>query len=357
VRQLQEAHAKEDGIRALFGVSGSGTRLDANPTESGENIGKLSIVMAGGGSPELEAQLTEKLRGTMAKHPSAQVDFSRPELFSFSTPLEIELRGADLEAIQRAGQKMAALLRANPHYADVKSTVEQGFPEIQIRFDQERAASLGLTTRQIADAVVKKVRGEVATRYSFRDRKIDVLVRAQEDDRATVESIRRLIVNPGSGNPVTLESVADVVATTGPSEIHRSDQVRVAIVSANLRDIDLGTAVQEVQEMVARKPARRGRLDAHRRSGRGAGRIDRFAAVRVRAGGVPRLPGDGVAVRVAAAPVRDPVHHPAGAGRRRARAAADQLAGVGGGVHRPDPAGRPGDQERDHPDRQITDCP
>jgi HAE1 family hydrophobic/amphiphilic exporter-1 len=43
--------------------------------------------------------------------------------------------------------------------------------------------------------VVKKVRGDVATRYSFRDRKIDVLVRAQEGDRASVESIRRLIVN------------------------------------------------------------------------------------------------------------------------------------------------------------------
>src|SRR5690606_20954244 len=122
-----------------------------------------------------------------------------------------------------------------------------GFPEIQIRFDQERAGALGLTTRQIADVVVKKVRGEVATRYSFRDRKIDVLVRAQENDRASVESIRRLIVNPGSARPVTLSAVADVVATTGPSEIHRADQVRVAIVSANLRDIDLGSAVQEVQ--------------------------------------------------------------------------------------------------------------
>src|SRR5690606_36648357 len=100
----------------------------------------------------------------------------------------------------------------NPHYADVKSTVEQGFPEIQIRFDQERAGALGLTTRQIADVVVKKVRGEVATRYSFRDRKIDVLVRAQEGDRASVESIRQLIVNPGSARPVTLSAVADVVA-------------------------------------------------------------------------------------------------------------------------------------------------
>ncbi len=251
VRDIQQAHAKDEGIKALYGVSGTGTRLDASPTESGENIGKITVVMADGGSKQLEADETEKLRSSMKDHPGAQVDFRRPELFSFSTPLEIELRGQDLDTIQRAGQKMAAMLRANPHYADVKSTVEEGFPEIQIRFDQDRAGALGLTTRQIADIVVKKVRGDVATRYSFRDRKIDVLVRAQQSDRASVESIRKLIVNPGSSRPVTLESVADVVSTTGPSEIHRADQVRVAIVSANLRDIDLGGAVDEVQEMVA----------------------------------------------------------------------------------------------------------
>ncbi|QGW66882.1 AcrB/AcrD/AcrF family protein [Lysobacter soli] len=254
VRELQLKHAKDDGIRALYGVSGSGTRLDANPTESGENIGKLTVVMENGGSKDVEARETEALRETMTAHPGAQVDFARPELFSFSTPLEIELRGQDLESIQQAGQRMAKLLRANPHYADVKSTVEEGFPEIQIRFDQDRAGALGLTTRQIADVVVKKVRGDVATRYSFRDRKIDVLVRARETDRASVDSIRRLIVNPGSNRPVTLDSVADVVATTGPSEIHRADQVRVAIVSANLRDIDLGTAVREVQDMVSKEP-------------------------------------------------------------------------------------------------------
>jgi HAE1 family hydrophobic/amphiphilic exporter-1 len=168
--------------------------------------------------------------------------------------LEIEVEGQDLDGIREAGGKLAAMLRANPHYADVKSTVEQGFPEIQIRFDQERAAALGLTTRQIADLVVRKVRGEVATRYSFRDRKIDVLVRAQESDRASVDDIRRLIVNPESERPVPLEAVADVVATTGPSEIHRVDQVRVAIVSANLRYGDLGTAVDEVRTMVEENP-------------------------------------------------------------------------------------------------------
>lgn len=252
VRDLQQAHAKDEGIRTLYGVSGTGTRLDASPTESGENIGKITVVMADGGSKELEASETEKLRASIKDHPGAQADFRRPELFSFSTPLEIELRGQDLETIQKAGQKMAAMLRANPHYADVKSTVEEGFPEIQIRFDQERAGALGLTTRQIADVVVKKVRGDVATRYSFRDRKIDVLVRARESDRASLESIRKLIVNPGSARPVTLESVADVVSTVGPSEIHRADQVRVAIVSSNLRGIDLGGAVEEVRDMVAK---------------------------------------------------------------------------------------------------------
>jgi HAE1 family hydrophobic/amphiphilic exporter-1 len=254
VRDLQVAHGKDEGIRALYGVSGSGTRLDASPTESGENIGKISIVMEDGGSSELEAAETEKLRASMRNHPGAQVDFARPELFSFSPPLEIELQGQDLETIERAGQQLAAMLRKSPHYADVSSTVEEGFPEIQIRFDQDRAGALGLTTRQIADAVVKKVRGDVATRYSFRDRKIDVLVRAQEQDRASIEDIRRLIVNPGTARPVTLESVADVVSTTGPSEIHRADQVRVAIVSANLRDIDLGAAVAEVQQMIEERP-------------------------------------------------------------------------------------------------------
>ena len=251
VRDMQRLHADEDGVRLLYGVSGTGTRLDASPTESGENIGKLSVVMD---DASREAALVEKLRASMQQHPSAQVDFARPDLFALSPPLEVEIEGNDLEAIRVAGNRLAGMLRDNPHYADVKSTVEQGFPEIQILFDQDRAAALGLTTRQIADAVVNQVRGNVATRYSFRDRKIDVLVRLRESERSSVEDIRRLIVNPTGGKPVELGSVAQVVAATGPSESHRTDQRRVAIVSANLRDIDLGAAITEVEQMVADNP-------------------------------------------------------------------------------------------------------
>ena len=254
VRAIQRQHGEDEGVQALYGVSGSGTRLDANPTESGENIAKLTVVMGQGFGRDSEARQTERMRETMAQYPDVQVKFGRPQLFSFSTPLEIELRGQDIAAVERAGRKLAGLLQGSDSFADVKSSVEQGFPEIQIRFDQQRAAALGLTSRQIADQVVRKVRGEVATRYSFRDRKIDVLVRAQEADRASIDDIRKIIVNPASDRPVTLDAVADVVATLGPSEINRVDQVRVAIVSANLRDIDLGSAVQEVRDLVAADP-------------------------------------------------------------------------------------------------------
>ncbi len=254
VRAIQLRHADDADIDVLYGVSGSGTRLDANPTESGENIAKLSVVLGRGYSRSTEAVITERLRETMSGFPAVDVKFGRPELLSFSTPLEIELRGQDLAAIEAAGRKLTALMQEKPFFADVKSTVQAGFPEIQIIFDQERAAALGLTNRQIADQVVRKVRGEVATRYSFRDRKIDVLVRAREDDRASVADIGKLIINPQSERPVTLSAVADIVETLGSSEVHRSDQVRVAIVSASLRGIDLGSAVKEVEALVAANP-------------------------------------------------------------------------------------------------------
>ena len=122
IRSVQQDHAKDDGVRVLYGVSGTGTRLDASPSESGENIGKLSVVME---TNDAEQTLTEALRKTMRAFPAAQVDFRRPELFALSPPLEIEVEGQDLEGIRAAGNKLAGMLRGNPHYADVKSTVER----------------------------------------------------------------------------------------------------------------------------------------------------------------------------------------------------------------------------------------
>jgi HAE1 family hydrophobic/amphiphilic exporter-1 len=307
VAEIAARHAKDPGVESIYGVAGAGTRLDANPTESGENIARLSIALKDGGSKAIEAAEIERLRAGMTRA-DASVKFARPALFSFSAPLEVEIRGYDLDALAKGGQRLTELMKASPRFADVKSTVEGGYPEIQIRFDQDRAAALGLTTRDIADRVVRKVKGEVATRYDFRDRKIDVLVRARASDRGSVDDIRNLVVgyvaasgssqsgksgtaassssasstgssgsnsnsNASSSNgstsgtttlsdsaqsssdtPIRLSAVADVVAGEGPSEIHRVTQERVAIVSSNLHYGDLASAVAEVKEIVATHP-------------------------------------------------------------------------------------------------------
>lgn len=250
-RAFQEQHRSDPGVQSIFGVSGSGTRLDANPTESGENVARLLVTLKPGSRSADEARVMAEMRETANGLGIQDATFSRPALLNYTTPLEIEIASFDLDRLQQAGQVIAAALRSDDRYADVKSTVEGGQPEIQIRFDQERAAALGLSTRQISDQVVRKVRGEVATRYNFQDRKIDVLVRAQEADRASVEDIRNLIVNPESDKPVTLAAVASVDATEGPGEIRRSNQERVALISANLHYGDLGTAADEARRLIA----------------------------------------------------------------------------------------------------------
>jgi len=128
--------------------------------------------------------------------------------------------------------------------------MEIGHPEIQIRFDRERTAALGLNVYQIADRVVNKVRGKVATTYSFHDRKIDILVRSSEQDRASIEDIRQLIVNPESDHHITLQAIADIKVDIGPGEIRRINQERVALVSANLNYGDLGSAVNEIRKII-----------------------------------------------------------------------------------------------------------
>jgi len=301
VGEVSSRHAKDPGVESIYGVAGAGTRLDANPTESGENIARLSIALKDGGSKKIEAEEVDRLRAGMANHADTEVKFARPQLFSFSAPLEVEIRGYDLDALAKAGHRLGELMKSSERFADIKSTVEGGYPEIDIRFDQDRAAALGLTTRDIADRVVRKVKGEVATRYDFRDRKIDVLVRSRLADRGSVEDIRSLVVGyiaadaastgntnataasstatnsavngasttPPAANksgttsetsrsandtPIRLSAVADVLATEGPSEIHRISQERVAIVSANLRYGDLGSAVAEVNDIVSKNP-------------------------------------------------------------------------------------------------------
>jgi HAE1 family hydrophobic/amphiphilic exporter-1 len=249
MRQIQQQAATSPGVDFSFGVAGSGNRIDASPTESGENISRI-LISLDDADEATEAQAMADLRASAARIPGAAVRLARPELLSFDRPLEIELSGFDLAALKNSAELLSDRLRTSDRFVDIESSLDQGHPEIQIRFDQERLAALGMTVRQASDQLVNTVRGTVATRYSWRDRKIDVLVRSSEQNRASIDDIRNLLINPASARPVTLDAVAEVVVTEGPAEIRRSNQERVAVISANLAYGSLSAAVEEAQGLI-----------------------------------------------------------------------------------------------------------
>jgi len=240
-----------DAIALSYAVTGTGNRLDASPTDAGENTGRLSVTLKPGTDPAEEQAAIDALRAKFDELAGVQYQFSRPALFTFASPLEVTITGYDLDRLREVAEQIRLGMEASPTFSDIKSTVESGNPEIQIVFDQERAAQLGITVREFADRVVSSVRGNVATRYKLREKKIDVLVRSVDTRASSVEEIRSLIVNPGSDRPLPLSAVADVTVATGPAEIRRTRQQRVAIVTANLSGSDLGSAVSELEDIVA----------------------------------------------------------------------------------------------------------
>lgn len=194
------------------------------------------------------------MRAELATLAGVQYEFTRPSLMSFASPLQIEISGYDLAGLARVSESVVQAMSASDRYTDIKTTVENGNPEIQIVFDQERAAKLGLAVRDIANLVVANVRGELATRYTWRDKKIDVLVRSVDTRQSSIEEVRKLIVNPSSSRPVTLDAVADITVAQGPAEIRRVAQDRVALVSANLAYGDLGAAAVEAGNIIGKIP-------------------------------------------------------------------------------------------------------
>lgn len=257
VREMSRSLIGDPRLAANYSVAGTGNRLDANAESGGENFGVLNLVL----KPEAfadEPALIEDLRPRLAGQAGMSYRFTRPTLFTLKTPLEIEVSGYDLDSIAIASESLRSRMLASDRYIEVETTLQPGHPEIQILFDQERAARLGLDTADLADRVVGSVQGEIATRYRLADREIDVLVRGREQDRNSIAAVRDLIVNPASERPLPLSAVADVQLKSGPSEIRRYDQQRVVILSADIAYGDLGDAVIDLQRIIDGTPMPRG---------------------------------------------------------------------------------------------------
>ena len=273
-----------------------------------ENIGQLYVVMKDRRDKQAERGTINKIRQELGRHPDLTYTFSRPTLFSFKTPIEVEIYAFDLEGQRNAADLVAARLARMEGLSDIQTTTELGYPEIQIRFQRQRLSRLGLDESQIANTLRNKIRGDVASRYREEDKQIDILVRAEESHRNTIADIKNLVINnvsnaglaqrgtglgspnsqqnsgpntagrgevgqnglrdssnrtpqqnSGSRVPIRLDAVADVTIARGPAEIRRIRSQRAAVVSANLTGGDLNSVTQEIraelQELRGEMPA------------------------------------------------------------------------------------------------------
>ncbi len=180
--------------------------------------------------------------------PGVQVRVDRPQLFTTNAPLEVEIRGFELELLNQVAGDVRQLLAGLPGVTGVEEERRQGTPEIAIRFDRERLARQGLTVGDAAEALQAKIRGSSATEFTERDRDLNVLVRAREEQRTTLQDLQNLRLEIPGGGSIALSAVADLAFEDGPAEIVRRGGSRVVLVEARPAGTDLAGTIDRIDE-------------------------------------------------------------------------------------------------------------
>ena len=250
----QEILEQKEHIRSLILTVGYDA-ANSQRADEGEHTGRFKVLL-GSSDPRLEQRVVGRLRAAFAEIPDLDARVVRPVLFSFKTPVEVEVHGDDLALLRRYAERARGELAALGELADVETTLRAGAPEVQIVYNRDLLARYGLNIQQVAELVRNSIKGFEATRFNLKDRRIPILVRFELEDRQTVEDVRDLVVNPDRAEgerPIPLSAVAAVTLGEGPSEVRRIDGRRVALVRSNIARGSLGAAVERIEETLRKR--------------------------------------------------------------------------------------------------------
>ncbi len=240
-----ELHYSTVGSRMVSGGMSLNTKA--------ENLGQLNVVLTSS-DDAVEERVVGSMRERFADIPDLDIKLGHPAYFSLKTPVEVVIFGEDLQELRDYSLILAQALENVNGLVDVRSSLEAGNPEVQVVFDRTRVASMGLDMAQLSATLRNRVMGVVPTRFKETDRQIDIRIRNREADRQSLEDVRRLMLSGPDGSPIRLLSVADVSFARGPAEIHRQQQQRAAIISANLQGGSLGGAMTQVESALGQNP-------------------------------------------------------------------------------------------------------
>ncbi|AZR36630.1 efflux RND transporter permease subunit [Xanthomonas vasicola] len=222
-----------------------------------------------------KAQLLAEIEEAVKQLPGNNYEFTQPiqmrmnELISgVRADVAIKVYGDDLDTLVKLGQRVQEIASAVPGAADVSLEQATGLPMLAVVPDRAALAGYGLNPGVVQDTVAAAVGGQEAGQLFEGDRRFDIVVRLPEalrqdptaladlpiplrgdGERADLDESSRA-AGWRSGEPATvpLREVAKIDTVLGPNQINREDGKRRIVITANVRDRDLGGFVAEVQQ-------------------------------------------------------------------------------------------------------------
>ncbi|ABI56006.1 efflux RND transporter permease subunit [Alkalilimnicola ehrlichii MLHE-1] len=168
--------------------------------------------------------------------------------------LAIEIRGFDLDTLDRLAEATIAHLEGVEGITDLRRSRDDGIPENRLIIDRTRAADLDVSPSQVARTLETAVAGTRAGLFQDNGEEVDIRVRLADARSLDLEDLLDLTVTNGKGEAIALRSLVNREAGTSPLRIDRRDRQRIALVYANIADRDLGSVVADVRERLAQQP-------------------------------------------------------------------------------------------------------
>lgn len=168
-----------------------------------------------------------------------------------SRPVQIALRGPELDKLNQMAQQLVEKIRQIPGTTDVDISAEQSSPEIQVAVDAVRVSDAGLDTTTVATTIQMAFLG-ATTRNEFNpsDKDYQIRVQLEEQGRSSIDDVANLLIASKTGNFVRLGDIANVTLSSGPTQIDRESRQRQVIVYANVVGVSAGDITTKVKDLM-----------------------------------------------------------------------------------------------------------
>lgn len=198
-----------------------------------------------------QTEIEASIRAAVASVPGARIEVGSG---GNGTELQLTLAGDDSALLEQAAAALEDEIRAQiPGIGTVTTSAALQSPEVIIVPDLERAASFGVTSRAISDAVRIATAGaydSALSQLNLSERQVPIRVLLDGSVRSSLDEIR-LIPVAGNSGTVTLGSIAEVRLGSSPSQINRLDRSRNVTVTVELNGRNLSEVNAEVQALDA----------------------------------------------------------------------------------------------------------